>query len=390
MKIVSVIHLHAGCGWRNVSFIKMTTDEGLVGWAEYRSDAGNAGIKGVMQALGELMLGRDPRDVEANLALLAARTFQTAGGLSQQAIAGLGNAMLDIKAKALGVPVSALFGGPVRQRIPLYWSHCATYRVRNFDHIGVAPVRNFEDVARLGGEARQRGFKALKTSVLDFDGDKLLNFGPGFAWSPGWPSLTLDRRMIEVLQRQLAAFRDGAGPGMDIMLDLNCHFRPDGLLAIGRALEPLNLAWLEMDTRDAQALAGIRLAVRTPIASCEALYGRAALRPFLEHDAVGVVIVDVTWNGYLEAYKMAALADAYEINVAPHAYGGCLGECISAQWAASVPNLAIMEYDVDDVPWKHDLVTHPPTIEDGQFILSDRPGWGTDVNEAAVLAHPPI
>ncbi|MCZ6474472.1 MAG: mandelate racemase/muconate lactonizing enzyme family protein, partial [SAR324 cluster bacterium] len=102
-----------------------------------------------------------------------------------------------------------------------------------------------------------------------------------------------------------------------------------------------------------------------------------------------VAIVDVPWNGIWQSYKIAAMADAYEINVAPHNFYGHLSTLMSAQFCAALPNFRIMEIDIDDVPWKDDLVTHPPDIVDGHLIVSDRPGWGADVNEEAIRAHPP-
>ena len=110
---------------------------------------------------------------------------------TQRAIAAIENALLDIKGKALGVPVYELFGGPVRERIPVYWSHCGTYRVRNHELVGVPPLNNYDDIAALGAEVKRRGFKALKTNILPFEGGKLVSFGPGFGRSPGWPELNV-------------------------------------------------------------------------------------------------------------------------------------------------------------------------------------------------------
>lgn len=389
MKIANIDDLHADAGWRNVSFVKITTEDGLTGWSEYRADAGNAGVTGVIRALAELLIGKDPRRVESMVALLRARTLQACGGINQHAIAALVNALLDIKAKALGISVSSLFGGPVRSRIPLYWSHCGSYRLRHADLLGSPPVRNFEDIAGLGREVRDRGFKALKASVLGFDGQKLISFGPGFGWSPGFPELNLDRQLLLSIERMLASFREGAGDEVGLLLDLNCHFRTEGFIQIARTVEKFGLVWLEVDSLDPRTLSLVRKSSRCPIASYEIVYGRHALRPFLDAQAADVAIIDVNWNGFLEATKMASLAETYDLNVATHNYGGVLGEYISAQFAAAIPNLRLMEFDVDDVPWANDFVTHSPVIEDGEWIVSDRPGWGTEVNEAALRARPP-
>ena len=102
-----------------------------------------------------------------------------------------------------------------------------------------------------------------------------------------------------------------------------------------------------------------------------------------------VAIIDTPWNGVAESVKIAAMADAYEVNVAPHNFYGHLATLMNAHFCAVVPNLRIMEIDPDTVPWYDELVTHTPDIKDGHLVLSSRPGWGTDVNEAAVRAHPP-
>ena len=101
-----------------------------------------------------------------------------------------------------------------------------------------------------------------------------------------------------------------------------------------------------------------------------------------------VAIVDIPWNGAWQSYKIAAMADAYETNVAPHNFYGHLCTMMSAHLCAAIPNFRIMEIDVDDVPWRDDLVTDLPLIENGMLTIPDRPGWGTDINEDAIAAHP--
>jgi len=97
----------------------------------------------------------------------------------------------------------------------------------------------------------------------------------------------------------------------------------------------------------------------------------------------------VAWNGILESVKIAAMADAYEVNIAPHNFNGHLGSLISAHLCAVVPNFRVMEIDIDSAPWRDEFYTVVPTIENGEFILPTGPGWGIDVNEKAVRARPP-
>jgi galactonate dehydratase len=146
--------------------------------------------------------------------------------------------------------------------------------------------------------------------------------------------------------------------------------------------------WLEIDCFDPDALALIRRGSRTPIASCESLFGRRQFRPFLDALAMDVAIVDVPWNGILESVKIAAMANSYEVNCAPHNFYGHLSTMMSAHFCAAIPNFRIMEIDIDDVPWKDEVVS-PPPIEAGHLLLTDAPGWGVEVNEAAIRAHPP-
>ncbi len=387
MKITAIEDLHCDAGWRVFSFLKVTTDEGVTGYSEYNESYGSRGLTAVIQGLAEGLIGVDPRPIEHIVARLYARTRQAPGGMLQQAIGALENALLDVKAKALGIPVHALFGGPTRQKMRLYWSHCGTYRLHRAKEMGVPPITDLDDLAALGREVRERGFTGLKTNIFLFDTDPPSLYMPGF--SDG-VDLNPSGRVIGALRDQIAALRDGAGEDMDILLDLNFNFRTEGYLKVARALDDLGLMWFEIDSYDAPALRQIRDAVQTPVASCESLFTRRQFRPFFEHHAMDVAIVDIPWNGLAEGVKIAHMAEAYETNVAPHNFYGHLSTLMSAHFCAALPNVRIMEIDIDDVPWKDDLVTNPPVIEDGYLVIPEAPGWGADVNEEALRAHPPV
>ena len=236
---------------------------------------------------------------------------------------------------------------------------------------------------------KARGFRCLKTNIFRFRDGRLHYFNPGFGRTEGWPELNWDAALLADLRRQLGTIRDAVGPEFGIMLDVNFHFRTEGFLRIAEAVAPFGLRWLEIDTHDPASLALIRRAAPCPIASCETLHGRRDFRPYLEAYAMDVPIVDVPWNGLGESLKIAAMADAWEMNVAPHNFYGHLCSLISAQFCAAVPNLRIMEIDIDSAPWRDEFVTAAPVIEDGMLVLPDTPGWGADVNEAAVRARPP-
>jgi L-alanine-DL-glutamate epimerase-like enolase superfamily enzyme len=388
MKITKLESLHADAGWRVFSYLKVSTDEGITGWAEYNESYGSAGLSAVIARLGERLIGKDPRASERIFAELYAATRQAHGGMNAQAIAAIENALLDIRARALDVPVYTLFGGPVRDRFRLYWSHCGTYLLQHADKMGQQPLRTLEDVKALGRRVAESGFTALKTNILVF-GDKPTLHMPGFARLGELPELNAERHVIDALQKLIAALQAGAGPGVEILLDLNYNFRTEGYLRVARALDEMGLMWFEIDSYEPRALAHIRRSLKTPVASLESLHGIRAFPPFFEQQAVDVCIIDEIWNGVAQSIKIAAMADAYEINVAPHNFYGHLCTMHSAHFCAAVPNFRIMEIDVDDVPWKNDLVTVPPRIEKGHLLLPTGPGWGTEINEEAVRAHPP-
>ena len=283
-----------------------------------------------------------------------------------------------------------LFGGPVRDRLPLYWSHCGSYRFRNAEIMGVEPVRSLDDLVKLGKHVKERGFKALKTNIFRFDWQPALHAPAGLRARPGLSRA--QRRRRHARPRSPTGWRrsaQGAGPEMGILLDSNFNFKTEGYIKVARACEPYNLFWLEIDSYDAEGLRLIRDRAAMPIASCESLFGRRQFRPFFENRSMDVAIIDAPWNGVQESMKIAAMAEPYEINCAPHNFYGHMSTLMSANMCAAMPNFRIMEIDIDDVPWKDDLVTHPPVIQNGELIVPTRPGWGADINEEAVRAHPP-
>lgn len=389
MKIAEIRDLHADGGLKTFSFLKITTDDGRVGWSEYSEFIGSQGLGGVVRALAPQLIGHDPRDTAGIAALLQARTRVAAGGLNAQAAAALENACLDLKAKAYGVPVHQLFGGALRTRLPTYWSHCGTYRVRAAALLGRPPLRHLDDLEALGREVRDSGHRALKTNVLLFEGGSGRTYMPGFGQGPGHPELNLEPELLDALVAQIAALRRGAGAQVAIALDLNFNFKPTGLRRIARALEPFDLAWLETDLPDPRSMAALRQQASMPLASLEAVTHRRAALPYFEHAALDYAIIDVMWTGLSEAVKIAALADTFDVNVNSHAFSSALGILMGAQLCALAPNAHRVELDVDRVPWHDRLFSHPLQIERGELLLPDRPGWGIDVDEAGLAAHPP-
>ena len=138
-----------------------------------------------------------------------------------------------------------------------------------------------------------------------------------------------------------------------------------------------------------EALGYIRRHSPHPISSCETLLGLREFMPYFREQAMDVAIVDTPWNGVWQSMKIAAAAEAHEVNVAPHNFYGHLCTMMNAHFAAAVPNLRIMETDIDRISWDHELFSHVPEFVDGHLVMPARPGWGIEPNEAAIRAHPP-
>ncbi len=386
MKVASLEVVFCDAGWRPWMFLKATTDEGQAGWAEITISNGSPrGLAGAVEDLAPLVVGRDPRATERIAADLYRAMRQSVGGVVGNAIGGIENALLDLKARALGVPVYELFGGPTRESVPVYWSHCGTTRARAWEATGTPKLASYEDVAALGREVVERGYRAFKTNIVVPGAEpqvRMAGFRPGVAGE------SVSAEMIDELTRLFEAFRQGTGDNAEPMLDLNFNVDADGALRIASALAPFGLAWIEFDSYEPSAVAAVRGRAPMPVCSGENLLGARAFRPFLEAAAMDILSVDVIWNGFAQARKVADLAETFDVPCAPHNHYSHLATFIAAQWCAATTNVRILEVDVDDVPWKDELVTAVPQIENGELAIPAGPGWGVELNEDVLRAHP--
>lgn len=385
-KIAEVRPIACDAGWRNYYFLKITTDDGIVGWSQYDEGFGSPGVTNVIESLTPLLIGHDVFEHEKFYADAYARTRPATGGIVSEAIGAIENAMLDAKAKTLNVPCYELLGGKVRDTLRVYWSHCPTWRINHPKFYG-PPITDLEGVRKMGEEARASQFTALKTNWFVHDEQPLKAWRPGFS-APYYPELNVDKKMLRNLRAHLEALREGAGPDMDILLDVNFHAKTEGFIKILKETADLDLFWVEIDSYNPDGLAFIRSKSPHPISSCETLFGGRELLPFLQKNAVDVAIIDAVWNGVWQSKKMAELADIHDVNIAPHNFYGHLSTFMNAHFACTVPNFRIMETDIDRLSWEKELFTHEPEYRGGHLVIPDRPGWGTDPIESALLKYP--
>ena len=387
MKIANIETFIVDAGWRPWVFVKIESDEGLVGYGECSDGRSPHGVVGTIRDMNDLLIGTDPGAFEMRFWDMMRRTRQSFGGIAAKAMAGVENALLDLKAKSLGISVVEMFGGPIREDVRLYWSHCGSTRAVHPDLLGTPPIRSFDDLADLGREVVARGYTALKTNIV-FPGDPASVHFPGFGAGPGTTDQDIDRRLLDHIVTQIGTFRDAVGAAVDINLDLNFNFKPEAAMRIAKELEPFDLLWLEVDMYSPGALRQIKDSTTTKICTGENLFHMRGYLPYLQAHCADVFMVDVPWNGFAQSKKIGDLAEAHEVNVAPHNFYSHLSSYISASLCAVLPNVRIMETDVDDVPWKDELVTRLPEVEDGRMKTPTGPGWGTDLNEEVARAHP--
>ena len=387
LKVAGLEVLRCDAGWRSYFFLKLATDSGIVGWSEFDEGFGSPGITAVIERLAGRVVGQDVFDHERIFAELYCLTRPAAGGVVAEGLGAIENALLDAKAKALGVPCYVLLGGKLRDRVRVYWSHCATWRI-NHPTFYQPAITDLDGVRKIGAEVRERGFTALKTNIFLHDRKPLQGWRPGFG-VPFYPELNVEKNVLRNLVTHLEAMRDGAGPDIDLLLDLNFNAKTEGYLKLLRAIAHIDMFWVEIDSYTPAALGYVRQHSPHPISSCETLLGLREFMPYFRKQAMDVAIIDAVWNGIWQSMKIANAAEAHEVNIAPHNFYGHLASFMNVHFAAAVPNLRIMEIDIDRLAWDHELFTHLPDIQDGHLVIPDRPGWGTEPNEKGLRAYPP-
>jgi galactonate dehydratase len=349
------------------TFVRVYTDEGLVGTGECSSaGAGFSGFatKQAILTMKRLLIGQDPRDSDPICDALRQRGRY--GGATAApvvfAITGIENALYDIQGKALGVPVYRLLGGRYRDRIRLY-ADC---------HAGPRdePASHAEKAAQVVGE----GFSAVK-----FDADAM-----GRDLRPDLHSRTVTAAQMSRIIDSIAAIREEVGPAVDLAIDGHGAFDIPSALTLATAVEDLRLMWLEepVPAENISALASIRARTRTPICTGENHYTRFEFLELLRSEAVDILSPDFAKaGGIAEAKRIADLAEAHYVPVAPHNVSSPLGMIAAAHVLACVPNFLALEFHARDVTWWTDLCTGGPFIEAGTLKVPASPGLGVDLDD---------
>ncbi len=361
----------------NWTLMKVYTDTGYTGVGEATNWPGSPIIEAAAKHVGERVIGLDPLRTDFIWTKLY-RDLNWIGpyGASLCAISGLDMALLDLKAKFYGMPCYELLGGAFRKDILLY----ANYWFTGGGHSGA-------DYARQALRVKELGFTGLK-----FDPFAHTNYLYG---EDLHTNLTLTKEQQDLAFEVTKAVRDAVGPEFDMMIETHAMLNFEVAVKMAERLAPLGVTWYEEPAgpESAQTLKAFRerLPSAVPICVGERHYTRHGFRPVLENHICDVIMPDITrCGGPSEMKRIATMAEAYGVLVAPHNPNGPLSTLASAHVCASIPNFFRCEFMVNDVPWRDEVISHPLDVSDGVLHLSERPGLGVDLLEDELEKHPGV
>jgi galactonate dehydratase len=362
LKITGIKTFLVGAGNRNWVYVKVLTDQGIEGIGEaYSSGPDEATVK-VIEDMATWLTGHDPRNVQYLFDLMYNTTRFPGGLVVNAAISGIEHALWDIAGKSAGLPVWQLLGGRTRNKIRVYQSIS-----------GVSPAEAAASARRL---VETFGYTAIKMGID----------------APG--HMPFNQALRNSAQR-VAAVREAVGPDVDIGVDVHTKFvEVHRAAAFARAIESYNPMWLEEPIRpeNFDAMKKLSEQVNVPLASGESNYGKYEFMQLISRQALDYVQPDIcVCGGVLEMKKIAAMAEAQYMMVAPHNPMSPLATAVNVHFAASTPNFHILEYAAPVEGARKDVLKEPLMVQkDGYLEIPNKPGWGVELNEQAFASMPPV
>ncbi len=344
--------------------VQLQTDSGISGWGEASDAFGFASTSAAqaremqqqLAAFVALMQGRSCLDI-AHYRKMGEPLARAGGLTAATAYSAVEQALWDLTGQTLGVPAYTLFGGPIRDQIPLY--------------ANINRATTDRSPAGFAASARQavaEGYRALKAAPWD-----------------GYPKITADHGTACT-----QAIRAAVGPAIEVMVDVHSNFTVEEAVRVAKQLEPVGLRWYEEPVAPAQVAETVAIArrIRQPIAGGEFLFGVHGFLPLCRENAVAVIMPDVKHcGGLLAMTHIAAMAEAHGISVAPHNPSGPVATVATLHAIAGLRNCEILELQWGEVGWRGELLQPTEPIQAGKAEIPKRPGFGISWNERLARKH---
>lgn len=361
MKITDVKPFVVDCFRTNFVFVKIYTDEGIVGVGEGTLEYKEKAFLGALEHIKEYLVGKNPLNIEQHFHAIYRDAYWRGGPVLMSALSSVEMALWDILGKHLNVPVYQLLGGKVNDRVRIYV---------NGWFAGAKEPEEFGEKAKI---AVSRGVTAMK-------------------WDPfGKAYLNISNADLEKALRCVAAVREAVGNGVDLLIEGHGRFNIPTGIKIAKELEQFKPMFFEEPTPpdSLEALKAVRDKSPVAIAAGERLYTRWDYRRFFDLMPADYIQPDISHaGGIMELKKIAAEAECRYIPFAPHNPSGPVANAATLQLAASCPNFEILEIMYSDVEWRKDIVNEALHYEDGYITVPDKPGLGIEINEEECAKHP--
>lgn len=362
MKITEIKTFLVHGGWRTFLLVKVCTDEGISGVGEATLEGHSKTVEAAIKELERYLIGQDPFEIEDHWQKMYRNPFWVSGPVLLSAISSVEHALWDILGKALNVPVYRLLGGKCRDRVRMYanawFGGCQTP-----EDFGKAAAKTVEE----------RGYTALKWDPL----------GPVYQ--------VMDRREIRRTVEIVKAVREAIGPDVDLLIEFHGKLNPTTAIKVARELEAFDpylieepILWENMD-----AWKKLKDKVNVPLSTGDRIYTKWGFKELIEQQLVDIITADLCHaGGILECKKIAAMAEAYYIPIAPHNIGSSIATAVCLQFAACTTNFLLLERLLPTPASTGVVKSEPFEVENGMMKIPDKPGLGVFLNEEAPAQYP--
>lgn len=368
MKITRIRTFVVNAQMRNWVFVKVETDNpGLYGWGEASLEWKTRSLVGAVEDFEPMLIGEDPKRIEHLYQKMYRQSFWRLGVIGMSAISAIEQALWDIRGKELGVPVYDLLGGRVRDKVRMY------------THLGGGDMKAVYEtfdpgpLIDLAHTVVDKGYTALKVVFVPY-------------------SRPLEGiRPVKKFASLMEQLRTAVGDDIDIMVDFHGRTTPAVATQYINAIEEFSPYFCEepVPPENVDSLVEVTRSVRVPIATGERLVSMHQYREIFEKHACHVIQPDLCHcGGLLAARKIAAMAEIYNMGVAPHNPLGPIANAAALHFDLATPNFIIQEDMLTDVPWRWDVVKSSLETKDGHWLPPTTPGLGVEVDEAEAAKHP--